>query len=195
MRTELERAFKAFLALTALTGVAYPILVTVFAWVLFPSNAGGSLARRDGRVVASRLVGQPFHDPGHLQGRPSATPARADGASEYVGESSSGSNLGPTNPALTERARATIDRLRAENPEQDAPIPVDLVTASASGLDPDVSFASARWQVPRIARARGVPRERVLDVFRALVREPPPGLPGSRTVNVVDANLALDAMK
>jgi K+-transporting ATPase ATPase C chain len=187
MRSEL-RPTLVFLALfTAITGVVYPLAVTGVARVFFPSQAGGSLIVRDGRAVGSRLIGQSFAGPGYFWGRLSATtPVPYDAAA------SSGSNLGPLNPALLEAARARIAALRAADSSA-AAIPVDLVTASGSGLDPDVSPAAARVQVPRVARARGMSEAAVGELVRRHTEGRTWGVLGEPRVHVLDLNLALDA--
>ena len=176
-------------ALTVLTGVIYPLLITGVAQAAFHDKANGSLVVEDGKVVGSRLIGQPFEDPKHFWGRISATAPAA-----YNAGASTGSNLGPLNEALTKNAKARIDALRAADPEATGPIPVDLVTSSASGLDPDISPAAAEYQVHRVAKARGLPEDRV----RALVAEHTEGRDlgflGEPRVNVLMLNLALDKL-
>jgi K+-transporting ATPase ATPase C chain len=183
---ELRTALLVLLALTGVTGVAYPLLVTGIAQVLLPGRANGSLVDVEGRAVGSALVGQPFDDPRSFC-RPSAT-----GRFPYDAAASSGSNLGPTNEKLTEAVRARIDALRAADPGNQASVPVDLVTASSSGLDPHVSPAAARFQAARVARERAMPVASV----EALVEEHTEGrwlgIFGERRVNVLALNLALD---
>jgi len=174
-------------AFTALTGLAYPAAVTVIARALAPGQAGGSVVMRDGKPVGSALVGQPFTDPRRFWGRPSAT-----SPVPYDGRSSTGSNLGPAHPALLETVKARIAALRAADPGNDAAVPVDLVTASGSGLDPHVSPAAALYQVARVARARGLPPERVRALVEQRVERPTLGLLGAPRVNVLALNLALD---
>jgi K+-transporting ATPase ATPase C chain len=176
-------------ALTLLiTGIVYPLAMTGLAELLFPSQARGSLVRDDkGRLVGSALIGQRFTGPAYFQPRPSAA-----GEAGYDALSSSGSNLGPTARKLRERAQRDIARLRKENPESRGPIPADLVTASASGLDPHLSPAAARWQVPRIARARGLAPQRVLAVVLDQIQGRELGFLGEPQVNVLLLNLALD---
>lgn len=173
--------------LTLITGVAYPLLVTGVAKAAFSDQANGSLVVRDGKLIGSKLIGQPFEDPKHFWSRVSATTPGA-----YNAAASTGSNLGPTNEALTKAAKARVDALRAADPENDAPIPVDLVTSSGSGLDPHISPAAAEYQVRRVARARGVAEDEV----RALVAKYMDGrdlaLLGEPRVNVLLLNLALD---
>ena len=174
--------------MTVLTGVAYPLVVTGVADVVAPAAAGGSLLESDGKVVGSALIGQDFSSPGYFWGRPSATSPQANN-----GASSSGSNLGPTNPALTDAVKGRIDALHAADPDNKAAIPVDLVTSSASGLDPEISPAAAHYQAARVASARGLP----VDAIDALVVQYTQGrtfgLLGEPRVNVLALNLALDA--
>jgi K+-transporting ATPase ATPase C chain len=173
-------------AFTLLCGVAYPGLVTGISQVVFPSQANGSPVEVGGRVVGSAVVGQAWDDPRYLWGRPSAL------AVPYDGRSSTGSNLGPLNPALADAVTARIAVLRAADPGNEGAVPVDLVTASGSGLDPHVSPAAALYQVPRIARARGVPEETVRAVVTRHVEPATLGLLGAPRVNVLAVNLALD---
>jgi len=174
---------------TVLCGLAYPAAVTGIAQAVFPKQANGSLIEADGRVLGSSLIGQPFADPAYFWSRPSGTGPFPNNA-----KASSGTNLGPTNPALHDAVKARIEALRAADPENDAPIPVDLVTASGSGLDPHISPAAAAYQAERVARARGLDPEAV----RALVREhttaPLLGILGEPTVHVLELNLALDRL-
>lgn len=188
MKTLLRPALTLFVLLSVITGLAYPLLVTGIAQAAFPAAANGSLVVRDGRVVGSRLIGQQFSDPKHFWGRPSAT-----APAPYNGAGSGGSNLGPLNPALVESVKGRIEALRAADPGNRAPVPVDLVTASASGLDPHISRAAADYQVARVARSRGVSEASV----RALVEQHTEGMwlgfIGEPRVNVLLLNLALDA--
>lgn len=189
MKTLFRPALSLFILLTLITGLAYPLAVTGLAQLLFPSQANGSLVKVNGVVVGSALIGQPFSQPGHFWSRPSATAPDA-----YNAAASSGSNLGPSNPVLTEAVAARIAALRAADPGNNAPVPVDLVTASASGLDPHISAAAADYQVSRVARARGLPAAQV----RALVAQHTQGtllgFLGEPRVNVLQLNLALDAL-
>ncbi|HXK25625.1 MAG TPA: potassium-transporting ATPase subunit KdpC [Myxococcota bacterium] len=186
---ELRTAFLVLIALTGVTGVAYPLAVTGLAQVLFPSQANGSLIVEDGRVRGSALIGQNFDDPRYFWSRPSATSPFPDNAAV-----SSGSNLGPLSDALRDAVKGRVEALRAADPDNTAPVPVDLVTASGSGLDPHVSPAAAAYQAGRVARVRGLDRARV----DALVAEHTEGrwlgLLGEPRVNVLRLNLALDRL-
>ncbi len=184
----LRAAVTLLLLFTLLTGVAYPLFVTAVGQLLFPGPANGSLVSVDGRVVGSRLIGQAFDGPRWFHGRPSAT-----GRFPYDASASGGSNLGPLNPALRDAVAARVAALRAEDPANTAPIPVDLVTTSASGLDPEISPASAEWQAERVARARGLPPETVRALIAAHTEERVLGVLGEPRVNVLLLNLALDA--
>ncbi len=190
MTTFLRPALVLFLILTAITGVLYPLVVTGVAQLAVPSQAGGSIVVKDGAAVGSSLIGQSFSDPRHFWGRPSATAPQP-----YNGLASGGSNLGPLNPALTDAIKARIDALRSADPSNKAPIPVDLVTASASGLDPDISLAAAYYQAARVARARGLQDEAVRSLVAAHAHGRWLGILGEPRVNVLELNLALDALK
>ncbi len=197
MLKEIRPAIVILVVLTLLTGLAYPLAMTAIAGVIFPKQAQGSLIERDGKVVGSVLIGQEFKDDKYFHGRPSATsaPDPADStktvSAPYNAANSGGSNLGPTSKALADRVKEDVDKLKAGNPN--AAVPIDLVTTSASGLDPDISPDGALFQLPRVAKARNMPEDRV----RALVNENTNGrlggLLGEPRVNVLALNLALDA--
>jgi len=186
MLKELRPALLAFLVLSLLTGIVYPLLVTAFAQ-LFPGKATGSVIERDGKAVGSALIGQPFSDPKYFWSRPSATSPMP-----YNGASSSGSNLGPTNKALADAVAERVKALRDADPGNTAPVPADLVTASASGLDPDISPQAAEYQIPRVARARGMSEESVRALVRQYTEGRQFGVLGEPRVNVLLLNLALD---
>ncbi len=198
MLKQLRPAILMIVLMTALTGLAYPLAMTGIAGVIFPHQANGSLIERDGKVIGSSLIGQNFAGPTYFHGRPSATtdtdPADATKTvpAPYNAQNSGGSNAGPTSKSLLDRVKGDTDKLAAENPG--APVPVDLVTTSASGLDPDVTPAAALFQVPRVAAARKLPEDRV----RALVTEHTEGrflgIIGEARVNVLALNMALDAL-
>jgi len=189
MKNLLRPALVLFGLLTLLTGVLYPLLVTAVAQAAFPRQANGSLIERDGKVLGSELLGQPFDDPRYFWGRPSATtPA-------YNGAASSGSNLGPLNPALLDAVRARIEALRAADRETTAPVPIDLVTASGSGLDPHLSPAAARYQVHRVAARRGLPDAALERLVQQHTEGRLLGVLGEPVVNVLELNLALDDLK
>ena len=187
MLRELPTAVRMGLVTLLLTGLGYPLLVTVAARILFPRQAEGSLVRQEGRVVGSVLLAQGFEHPAYFRPRPSA--AGADG---YDGSAGSGSNLGPTSRRLRDRVAADLQRLRAENPRAPGPVPVELVTASASGLDPHLSPEVVRWQAPRVAEARAVPLAEVEGLVREVAEPRVLGLLGQPRVNVLRLNLALD---
>ena len=188
MRDHLRPTVLLLAAFTALLGLGYPAVITLLARVAFPSQAEGSLIWRDGKVVGSALIGQPFDDLRYFWSRPSATtPA-------YNAVASTGSNLGPLNPALTQAVADRVRTLHAADPANTAPVPVDLVTASASGLDPHISPAAAAYQVGRVARVRGLPTERVAALVRRLTEGRTFGLLGEPRVNVLLLNLALDSL-
>jgi len=190
MNTLLRPAVFLFVLMTLLTGGIYPMLVTGLAQALFADKANGSLIVAGGKPVGSHLIGQSFADPGHFWSRPSAT-----GPMAYNAAASSGSNLGPLNPALTDAVQARVEALRAADPGHTGPVPVDLVTASASGLDPDISRAAADFQVARVARARGLPVGKVQALVDAHTTGPWLGFLGEARVNVLNLNLALQEIK
>ena len=184
----LRQSFVLLLLMTVITGVLYPLAATGLAQLIFPQQASGSLIVRNGKPVGSVLIGQSFTDPKYFWGRPSATAPNA-----YNAGASSGSNLGPTNPALTEAVKQRIAALRAADPGNQALVPVDLVTASGSGLDPEISPAAVQYQLARVARARGLSPARVQALVNACTRGRQFGLLGEPRVNVLQLNLALDA--
>jgi K+-transporting ATPase ATPase C chain len=188
MKNTFHPAVVLFFVLTLLTGIAYPLVVTGLAQTLFPSQAHGSLILRDGKVVGSTLIGQSFSDPAHFWGRPSATGPMANNAA-----ASSGSNQGPMNPALLDAVKARMAALRAADPSNAVEVPVDLVTASASGLDPHISLAAAQYQLSRVATVRKLPLEVVQTLINQSTQRPILGLLGEPVVNVLQLNLALDA--
>jgi K+-transporting ATPase ATPase C chain len=188
MLSQLRPALVILALMTFFTGVAYPVVVTGIAQAVFPSQAQGSLIVKDGKVIGSTLIGQPFDDPKYFWSRPSATSPFADNAG-----SSSGSNLSPTNPDLVKAVQGRVDALRAADPGNTAPVPVDLVTASASGLDPHVSPAAALYQVPRVAKARKLTPEAVLALVERHTEGRFLGFLGEPRVNVLALNLDLEA--
>lgn len=189
MNSPLRPALTLFILLSLITGLAYPLAVTGIARAAFPAQANGSLILRDGRPVGSALIGQAFSDPKHFWGRPSATSPMP-----YNAANSGGSNQGPMNPALAEAVRSRIAALRAADPGNTAPVPVDLVTASASGLDPHISRAAADYQVARVARARGLTRATVQALVERHTEQPLLGFLGEPRVQVLRLNLDLDAI-
>ena len=196
MKNHLRPALVSLFVLTLLTGVLYPLLVTGVAQVLFPRQANGSLVRRDGKAVGSSLVGQSFDDPRYFWGRLSATsPVPYTAFNAEKGTGSSGSNLGPLNPALRSAAEARVAALRAADPRNAAPIPADLVTASGSGLDPDISPAAAAWQLPRVAKVRGLSEDALRRLVAAHTVGPQFSILGESRVNVLRLNLALDTLE
>lgn len=196
MKTHLKPALILMAVLTLLTGVAYPLAVTGVAQLLFPGPANGSVLRRDGKALGSSLIGQPFDDPRWFWGRLSATvPVPYTAFNAEKGSGSGGSNLGPLNPALHDAAAARVQALREADPSNPRPIPVDLVTASGSGLDPDISPAAADYQVERVARARGLDPERVRGLVAVHTKRPQFGFLGEARVNVLEVNLALEGLK
>jgi K+-transporting ATPase ATPase C chain len=188
--SEIVPALRTLIVLTALTGVAYPLVVTGIAQLAFPHAANGSLIVANGKTLGSELIGQPFDDPKYFWSRPSATSPQP-----YNGASSTASNQGARNPALADAVKDRIKALRDADPDNKAPVPVDLVTASGSGLDPHISVAAAEYQVARVAKARGLPPEKV----RSLVAEYTEGrtlaVLGESRVNVLELNLALDGVR
>ncbi len=178
-----------FVGLSLVTGLLYPGVITAISKAVFPHQAGGSLIEKDGMAVGSELIGQPFSDPKYFWGRLSATAPMP-----YNPAASAGSNLGPTNPALTDAARARIDALHAADPGKQAPVPVDLVTASGSGLDPHISPAAADYQAARVARVRAIPIEQVKQLIAANTEAPLLSVLGDPGINVLKLNLALDAI-
>lgn len=188
MRSLIRPALVMLALFTALTGALYPLAVTAASHLIFPSQSEGSLVLRDGRVVGSSLIGQPFDDPRYFWGRPSATAPTPNNAA-----SSGGSNLGPTNAALVDQVRARIAALRSMDPQANSRVPVDLVTSSASGLDPHISPAAARYQAPRIARLRSLSEQTVLALIEQHTERRALGVLGEPCVNVLALNLALDA--
>jgi K+-transporting ATPase ATPase C chain len=198
MLKEIRPALVILVVLTAVTGLAYPLAMTGIAGVLFPAQAEGSLIVRDGTVIGSSLIGQEFKDDRYFHGRPSATsaPDPTDStktvSAPYNAANSSGSNLGPTSQALNDRIKEEVDRLKAENPS--AAVPVDLVTTSGSGLDPDISPEAALFQVPRVAKARGLTEDGVRRLVNEQTKGRFAGLLGEPRVNVLALNLALDTI-
>ena len=196
MIKEIRPAIVFIIALTLITGLVYPLAITGIAGLIFPSKAQGSLVERDGKVVGSELIGQSFTSDRYFHGRPSATltPDPNDPTKNvdapYNAANSGGSNLGPTNQALIDRVKAELDRLKAENPAM--PVPIDLVTTTGSGLDPDISPDAALFQVPRVAKARNMPEDRVRQIVNEHVEGRLLGILGEPRVNVLALNLALD---
>jgi K+-transporting ATPase ATPase C chain len=199
MLKELRPALALLILFTVLTGVIYPFLTTGIASVVFPYQARGSLIERDGKVIGSALIGQNFTEARYFQGRPSATVAAdpADPsktiAAPYNAANTGGSNLGPTSKALIERMTSDVEALKPQNPGMQ--VPTDLVTTSASGLDPDISPDGALFQVPRVAKARGLPEDRVRELVVRRIEGRTFGILGEPRVNVLALNLALDALK
>lgn len=187
LRENLRIALLMTAVTTIILGLAYPLAITGLAQALFTDQADGQLLRQDGRLIGSRLIGQPFSGPGYFHPRPSAA------GNGYDATASSGSNLGPTNHALVNRVAEDVARLQAENPGQ--PVPIDLVTASASGLDPDISPAAAEFQIPRVAQARGITQNQLRALVRRHTVSREWGILGEPRVNVLELNLALDGVK
>jgi potassium-transporting ATPase KdpC subunit len=198
MLREIRPAILVLVVLTLITGLAYPLAMTGIAGVIFPQQAQGSLIEKDGKVIGSALIGQEFKEDKYFHGRPSATlaPDPADSTktvpAPYNATNSGGSNLGPTSKALADRLKEDVEKLKAENPN--APVPVDLVTTSGSGLDPDISPEAALFQVPRIAKARSLPEDRVRQLVAENTKGRLAGLLGEPRVNVLALNLALDSV-
>jgi potassium-transporting ATPase KdpC subunit len=199
MLRQIRPAIVLLVLMTVLTGLAYPLAITGAAAILFPKQAGGSLVERDGKVIGSSLIGQNFTDAKYFHGRPSATiePDPNDSSKTisvpYAADNSAGSNLGPTSKALIDRVFGDVDALKKENAT--APVPVDLVTTSASGLDPDITPAAASFQVPRVAAARNLPVEKLQALVDQHTEGRFLGVFGEPRVNVLELNLALDAVK
>ena len=197
MLKEIRPAIIVLIVLTLITGLAYPLAMTAIAGAIFPKQAQGSLIEKNGKVVGSALIGQEFKDDKYFHGRPSATtaPDPADStktvSAPYNAANSGGSNLGPTSKALADRVKEDVDKLKAENPSSS--VPIDLVTTSASGLDPDISPEGALFQVPRVAKARNLPEDRVRQLVTDNTEGRLAGLLGEPRVNVLALNLALDA--
>jgi K+-transporting ATPase ATPase C chain len=190
MRAQLFPAIMMTVMLTIIAGLLYPLAITGIAQLLFPHQANGSLIVENGKVVGSELIGQPFADPGHFWGRPSATSPQA-----YNAASSSGSNLAPTNQALIDQVKQNVAALRQADPGNTAPVPIDLVTNSGSGLDPDISVAAALYQVPRVARVRKLPVDTVRNLVARYTEGRQFGVLGEPRVNVLELNRALDQLK
>jgi K+-transporting ATPase ATPase C chain len=189
MKQNLKIAILMTIVTTVLLGLIYPLVVTGLAQLLFRDKANGQLVSRNGEIIGSRIIGQAFVGPGYLHSRPSA----AGAGTGYDAANSGGSNLGPTNQHLIDRVKADVARLQAENPGQ--PVPVDLVTTSASGLDPDVTLAGAEFQIPRIARERGLSETQVRQVIDQHTSGRQIGFLGEPRINVLEVNLALDQLK
>jgi K+-transporting ATPase ATPase C chain len=195
MLSQLRASVAALIVFMVLTGIAYPLLVTGIAQAAFPRQANGSLVVVDGKPAGSKLIGQTFDDPKYFWGRLSATLDSNGKALPYNAGASGGSNLGPTNPALTEAAKGRIDALRAADPDNHANVPVDLITSSASGLDPDISPAASEYQVRRIAKVRAIDEARLRAVVAEHTDGRTLGILGEPRVHVLELNLALDALK
>jgi K+-transporting ATPase ATPase C chain len=196
MLREIRPAIVLLLVLTAITGLAYPLAMTAIAGAIFPGRAQGSLIEKDGKVVGSALIGQEFKDDKYFHGRPSATvtldpnDSTKTVSAPYNAANSGGSNLGPTSKALADRLKEDVDKLKAENPN--AAVPVDLVTTSASGLDPDISPEAAQFQISRVAKARNISEDQLRQLVASMTEGRTLGLLGEPRVNVLALNLALD---
>jgi len=188
-REYIRPALLSFVILTIITGVIYPLFITGIAQALLSNQANGSLIYQNGKVVGSCLIGQQFDDPKYLWGRISAT------SPQYNASSSSGSNIGPNNPALIDEINGRIKALKAADPNNTNPVPVDLVTSSASGLDPHISLAAAYYQIPRIAKIRGIPENTIMEIVRRNTTKRFAGLIGEPVVNVLRSNLDFDSLK
>ena len=199
MLQQIRPAIVMIIVMTAITGLIYPLGMTGLAQLVFPHQAKGSLIEKDGTVIGSELIGQNFTDDKYFHGRPSATtePDPNDPTKTvsvpYAADNSAGSNLGPTSQALIDRVKDDAEKLKAENPS--APIPVDLVTTSASGLDPDITPAAAEFQVPRVAKARNLPQDKVRSLVADMTQDRFPGVLGEKRVNVLKLNIALDQLR
>ncbi len=195
MNLQLRPALVSFLTLSAITGLAYPLVITGLSKVIFPKQAAGSLIKADGKVIGSELIGQPFSAPKDFWSRPSATVDANSKPLPYNGANSGGSNLAPSNPDLKRAMEERIAALRAADPDTTGPVPVDLVTTSASGLDPHISSAAAAYQVHRVAKARGLDEAKVRDLVAVHTEGPQWGVLGDTRVNVLKLNLALDQLR
>jgi len=199
MLRQIRPAIVMIIVMTVITGLIYPLGMTGIAQLVFPHQANGSLIEKDGTVIGSELIGQNFTDDKYFHGRPSATtePDPNDPTKTvsvpYAADNSAGSNLGPTSQALIDRVKDNADKLKAENPS--APIPVDLVTTSASGLDPDITPAAAEFQVPRVAKARNLPQDKVRSLVADMTQDRFLGVLGEKRVNVLKLNIALDQLR
>lgn len=189
LRATLRPALLLFIAMTLLTGAVYPLVVTALAKIAFPQQAAGTLIEKDGKLIGSALIGQNFTSAKYFWGRPSAT-----APNPYNAVASSGSNLGPLNPALIDAVKARVAALRSADPANQLPVPIDLVTASASGLDPHISVAAAHYQIARVANARGLTAEAVQSLVAAYTQGRLLGFLGEPRVNVLQLNLALDVL-